>query len=75
MKKYFTAIGLVRRYQELDGGIFVDDGDDNKLFKFSHVVNADNAVHAEEKVIDYYADKQPGDHFQIEEIEIFDFIE
>ena len=70
MVKYFTAVGK----------IVVETKDQYSIHrhhcKFSHVVQADDADEAHEKVQQYYFDKtdEGEETFHLEEIEIFDFI-
>ena len=70
MVKYFTAVG----------NVVVETKDKYSIHrvhcKFSHVVQADDADEAYEKVLQYYYDKtDSGDeNYHMDEIEIFDFI-
>lgn len=70
MLQYFTAVGKVnvKTLTETDRV--------STVCNFSHVVQADDADDAHEKVIAYYSDKSDDyyDRFDIIEIEIFDFI-
>lgn len=70
MNKYFTAVGSVN-VSELK-----EEGHVSTECNFSHVVQANDADEAHEKVIDYYCDKtnDPYERFDVTVIEIFDFI-
>lgn len=70
MVKYFTAVGKVIVETKSQYSIH------RVHCKFSHVVQADDADEAHEKVQQYYFDKtDEGDEtFHLVEIEIFDFI-
>lgn len=70
MVKYFTAVGKV--VVESQGKYTIH----RKHCNFSHVVQADDADEAHEKVQQYYFIKtdEGEETFHLEEIEIFDFI-
>lgn len=70
MIQYFTAIGKV------NVKTLTEQGHEDCECNFSHVVQADDADEAHEKVIAYYSDKtdDPYERFDVLVIEIFDFI-
>lgn len=70
MIQYFTAVGKV------NVKTLKEQGYEDCECDFSHVVQANDADEAHEKVIDYYCDKtnDPYERFDVTVIEIFDFI-
>lgn len=71
MIKYFTAVGKVT-VTEYNNQYHQQNQDQ---CNFSHVVQATSKDQAHEKVLDYYIEKSsPFRNFDIDEIEIFDFI-
>lgn len=70
MRQYFTAVGEVRvRVLNVRGHV-------HNTFKFSHVIEADNADDAQQKLVDYYDHKSYDDYekYEIIDSDIFDFI-
>lgn len=69
MVQYFTAVGKVTVKELKEEGYVATE------CNFSHVVQADDADEAHEKVIAYYSDKSDYyERFDVNVIEIFDFI-
>ena len=70
MKQYYTAVGEVRVR------ILNERGHVHNTFKFSHVIEADNADDAQQKLVSYYDHKSYDDYekYEIIDSDIFDFI-